>query len=154
MVDYSVLEIRKLDGSLTEPLADFFRILRAVGDEKIFHPHKLTDEEASQRTLYRGKDLYYAMVRGREILGYGVLRGWDEGYTVPSLGIAIRPSARDKGLGELMVRFLHAAAIQRGANRVRLKIYPNNTKALKLYKKLGYTFQGEEAGQMVGYIDL
>jgi ribosomal protein S18 acetylase RimI-like enzyme len=94
------------------------------------------------------------MVRGREILGYGMLRGWDEGYTVPSLGIAIRPSAREQGLGELMVRFLHAAAIQRGVNRVRLKIYPNNTKALKLYKKLGYTFQGEEAGQMVGYIDL
>ena len=42
----------------------------------------------------------------------------------------------------------------RGATKIRLKVYPTNTAAVALYRRLGYTFSGEEAGQLVGYCTL
>lgn len=153
-MNLSALELRIVDETLEQPLAELFRALKTAGDDKDFHPHPLSDEEAKRRAHYSGKDLYYVLVEGNKVLGYGMLRGWDEGYEVPSLGIAIHPSVRRMGLGELLIHFLHATARRRGASKIRLKVYPDNTAAVTLYKRFGYTFQAEEAGQLVGFVDL
>ncbi len=150
----SALEIRIVGRTLEKPLAEFFRALRKARDDQYFHPHPLTDEEAKRIAQYSGEDLYYVLVESEKVLGYGMLRGWDEGYEVPSLGIVIHPSARGMGLGKLFMHFLHAAARQRGANKIRLKVYPDNTIAVTMYQELGYTFQSEEEGQLVGFVDL
>jgi ribosomal protein S18 acetylase RimI-like enzyme len=52
------------------------------------------------------------------------------------------------------MHFLHAAARRRGADKVRLKVYPDNIRAIELYRELGYTFEAQEAGQLVGIVDL
>jgi len=148
------LEIRIVDETLEKPLAEFFRDLRKAGDDKYFHPHPLTDDEAKRRAQYSGKDLYYVLMEGGKVIGYAMLRGWDEGYEVPSLGIAMHPSVRGMGLGKLFVRFLHVAARRRGCGKIRVKVYPENVTAVALYKKLGYSFQSEQAGQFVGFIGL
>lgn len=148
------MEIRVLDETLEKALAEFFRDLSLAGDDKYFHPHPLTDEEAKKRVQYSGKDLYYVMTEGKRIVGYAMLRGWDEGYEVPSLGIVLHPSKRGMGLGELLVCFLHLTAKQRNCHKIRLKVYPENTAAIELYKKLGYHFYSEEAEQIVGIVDL
>ena len=153
-MDSSALECRIVDETLEQPLAEFFRALKRAGDDKYFHPHPLTDEEAKKRAQYSGKDLYHVLVEGDKVLGYGILRGWDEGYEAPSLGIVIHPSVRGMGLGKLFMHFLHAAARRRGASKIRLKVYPDNTTAVTMYQELGYTFQAEEAGQLVGFVDL
>lgn len=150
----SAFEIRIVDETLEQPLAEFFRDLKKGGDDKHFHPHPLTDEEAKRRCQYSGKDLYYVLTESDKILGYAMLRGWDEGYEVPSLGIVLHPSVRATGLGKLLIHFLHAAARRKGASKVRLKVYPDNTTAVALYKKFGYTFHAEQDGQLVGFIDL
>jgi ribosomal-protein-alanine N-acetyltransferase len=103
---------------------------------------------------YNGKDLYYALLVDGEMVGYGILRGWDEGYEVPSLGIAVDPASQGRGYGRLLIEFLHGTARQRGAKRIRLKVYAHNLRALALYKSLGYVFQGEEGDQRVAYLDL
>jgi len=46
-----------------------------------------------------------------------MLRGWDEGYETPSLGIAVHPDARGLGLARTFMGFLHAAASFQGAAR-------------------------------------
>lgn len=139
---------------LAGPLRQFFEDLVADRAEREFHPHPLTGAEATRIANYAGPDLYYSAVQGTRVLGYGLLRGWEQGYDVPSLGIALHPSARGTGLGRTFMHFLHAAARQRGARRVRLKVYAGNTLALGLYRSLGYHFEGEEAGQFVGYFEL
>lgn len=153
-MDLSMLECRRLGPEWKAPLVDFFLALEAAGDSKQFHPHPLTAEEAEKRSRYTGKDLYYILVEGARILGYGMLRGWDEGYEVPSLGVAIHPGERGKGLGKALMCFLHAAAQRRGARKVRLKVYPDNQNAIRLYTRLGYRFEGMEGQQLVGILDL
>jgi ribosomal protein S18 acetylase RimI-like enzyme len=135
-------------------LAELFAALASSGDEAQFHPHPLTPAEAAARAAYRGKDLYFVALDASRVLGYGMLRGWDEGYDVPSLGIALHPDARGRGLGRAFMRFLHEAARARGARRVRLKVHTDNAVAVGLYRSLGYDFVGEERGQLVGYVDV
>jgi ribosomal protein S18 acetylase RimI-like enzyme len=150
----SPLEFLKLSAGWEGPLADFFQALREAGDEPNFHPHPLDAESARKLTSYTGHDLYYIAAAGGRVLGYGMLRGWDEGHEVPSLGIALHPQARGKGLGKALMCFLHAAARQKGANRIRLKVYPQNATAVNLYRSLGYKFETMEGDQSVGYLDL
>lgn len=148
-------EIVRIRRKWAESLAGFFEALVSSGEARYFHPHPLTREEAFARARYRGNDLYYLFIEDEAVVGYGMLRGWDEGYEIPSLGIAIHPEARGKGLACAFMFFLHAVALRKGAKRVRLKVHRENTRALALYRKLGYLFQEQEEGsQLVGFLDL
>jgi ribosomal-protein-alanine N-acetyltransferase len=68
------------------------------------------------------------------------LRGWDEGYEIPSLGIAIHPDARSKGLGTTFMHFLHTAAQRKGSNRIRLRVHKENREAIAMYERFDYSF--------------
>lgn len=148
------MEIRKLCPELEPALAEFFAVLESSGIGRTFHPHPFTAEEAGRRCAYDGADLYYVVTTRGRVLGYGMLRGWDEGYEIPSLGIALSPEAQGKGLGKLFMLFLHAAARYAGAKKIRLKVYPGNSVAVKLYESLGYRYEGMSEGQLVGFVDL
>jgi ribosomal protein S18 acetylase RimI-like enzyme len=143
--------VARLEGAL----AGFFAALVAAGDDRTFHPHPFTAAAAAERARYEGADVYCVAVAGETVLAYGMLRGWDEGYEIPSLGIAIHPEARGLGLGRAMMAYLHAEARRRGAPKIRLKVYPDNATAVSLYRSFGYGFSSQlEAGQLVAYKDL
>jgi ribosomal-protein-alanine N-acetyltransferase len=148
------LEIRLLRDTWEDSLIEFFAVIAGL-DDTYFHPHPFTEEYARELSSYKGQDLHYVIVLGRKIVAYGILRGWDKGFEIPSLGIFVHPEMRGHQLGELLLRFLHSAARERGARHIRLKVYPDNVAALSLYRKLGYRFeQDQDAGQMVGMLNL
>ncbi|MCK4787547.1 MAG: GNAT family N-acetyltransferase [Desulfobacteraceae bacterium] len=149
-----MIEFRILSSEWSEALADFFASLKNARDEKYFHPHPLTMEEAEKRCNYSGKDLYYVCVEGERILGYAMLRGWDAGYEIPSLGIAVHPNMRSMGLGRALIYFLHVIARHKGVRKIRIKVYPDNRPALDLYKKIGYEFEVQEDNQYIGLMEL
>ncbi|MBN9231825.1 MAG: mannose-1-phosphate guanylyltransferase/mannose-6-phosphate isomerase [Legionella sp.] len=136
------------------PLIALFADIATDDTARRFHPHAFTDEYATKITQYNGKDLYLGAFQGADLVGYGLLRGWDEDYTTPSLGIYLHPAARGKGLAVKFMHEMHQFAATKGAPSVRLKVYPDNLIALKLYRQLGYKFSSEEKGQLVGLITL
>jgi ribosomal-protein-alanine N-acetyltransferase len=154
MAETSPLEFCKLLPSLKSELAEFFRAFASSEGSHWFHPHPFTPEEANERCIYEGKDLYYVALGGGEVLAYAMLRGWDQGFAIPSLGIAVHPTVRGIGLGKAFMLFLHTAARLRGAKQIRLKVYPQNIVAVKLYEILGYRFGEKLDDQLVGYLDL
>ena len=109
------LEFCRIGPRHQEGLARFFQELMELGDHRWFHPHPFTAAQAECLAAYQGQDLYYVATRG-EVVAYGMLRGWDEGYQVPSLGIAVHPAWRGRGLAHAFMLFLHAAARERGAH--------------------------------------
>ena len=135
-------------------LAVFFSALRAAGDEKFFHPHPLDDDAAARIAHYDGSDLYCAAFHREEIVAYGMLRGWDEGYVIPSLGISVHPAWRNRGVGRALMTHLHLLAAKRGATRVRLTVQPANQAALCLYRSLQYQFQIETPERWIGLREL
>jgi ribosomal-protein-alanine N-acetyltransferase len=150
MMSECAFEIIKLTGEWENALKDFFIALRSSNSNDYFYPHPLDDISANQKANYTGQDLYYILVEKNRILGYGMLRGWDEGYSIPSLGIAILPEERGSGLAKLFMKFLHMVARRRGSERVRLKVHKNNVIAKSLYEKLGYQFIDQERDQLIG----
>jgi len=149
------METRPIKPEDRGALSKFFTLLKDRAIDKLFHPHPLTDESALERASYKGKDFYAVLVDANQIVGYGMLRGWDEGFEIPSLGIAIHPDLHRQGKGRLMMNYLHDAARQRGAKKIRLKVCPHNRSAVNLYRKLGYDLIRETNGQyLIGFLDL
>jgi ribosomal protein S18 acetylase RimI-like enzyme len=141
----------RLIGSGDEELAaDIFTEL----DATFFEPHPFTRDEAHRLARKSGRDAYALLVEDGRAIAYGVLRGWDEGYVVPSLGIAVRTSAQGHGAGRLMMEHLHAEAKRRGASVVRLRVHPDNVGARRLYESLGYAYAGEDRGELLMLLDL
>src|SRR5450759_1679008 len=118
-------------------------------DDTFFRPHPFTVDEAKVISCHQGRDAYTILVEEGRAVAYGMLRGWDEGYSVPSLGIAVRTSASGRGLGRSMMAHLHAEAARRGATVVRLRVHPENVRARLLYESLGYAYAGEDRGELV-----
>lgn len=146
------IEFSKIMPEHAALLGDFFVSFAQSDGARYFHPHPLTNEYAGKIACYDGKDLYVAVICNGAIIGYGMLRGWDKGYEIPALGIALLDTARGKGIGKRFMQYLHTAAKEQGATKIRLKVYPDNQAAVMLYKKLGYVFSSEEEGQLVGIV--
>jgi ribosomal protein S18 acetylase RimI-like enzyme len=150
----SCLEVIQLSRVNVAALAVFFEVLRKSGDDAYFHPHPLTDDEARAHVGYRGADLYYGVTDASVVLAYGMLRGWDEGYKVPSLGIAVHPNFRGTGVADLLMRFLHLAALLKGSDQIRLTVDVNNVRAVRLYERLGYAFDRSSEGRLIGTLSI
>src|ERR1017187_2336032 len=114
-----MLEFRTMSEEWAVPLAGLFAELVANGEDKNFHPHPLTPQAARRIAELQGKDLYFVVVEGKCVLGYGMLRGWDEGFEVPSLGIALSSKVRGIGLGKVFMSFMHLNAARAGARTIR-----------------------------------
>ena len=148
-----MLEWRRLTSACEGALLRFFAVL-CDSDRAAFHPHPFTGEAATEICTHSGRDVYGALIDRDEILAYGMLRGWDAGYEVPSLGIVVHPSVRGTGVGKLVMTILHATARRRGAKRVRLTVYPGNRSAVNLYRSMGYQFTEASSDKMVGHLAL
>lgn len=148
------LEFRRVSPDLSDALSNFFDQIKSSKDDKDFHPHPFTREQAHAIAHYLGQDLYYVLINDGTVIGYGMLRGWDEGFETPSLGIAVTLRWRGIGIGTAMMNLLHLAARFRGAKKVRLKVYKRNSAAIALYKSQGYQFQSEEGEQLIGFLKL
>lgn len=113
---------------------------------KYFTPHSFELAALRRLAAHHGDDLYFLAflqhpAENRALCGYGILRGWEEGFNVPSLGIVIHRDYRAIGLGRKFMLFLHSAAREKGANNVRLTVDAGNENALALYRSLGYQFE-------------
>jgi ribosomal-protein-alanine N-acetyltransferase len=158
------LQCRRLALPDTEGLASLFAALCEHNDHRLFHPHPLTNEAAAALTQHHAcchtvlahRDEYHVAqdVDSQQIIAYGMLRGWAEGFDVPSLGIAVHPEQRGRGIARQFMQHLHRVAIGRGAERVRLKVYRHNQAAVKLYESLGYTFTPHGEAEWLGIATL
>ena len=131
-------------------LAELFGAL----DAERFHPHGFTSDDALRIASHQGKDVYAVLETDGRFVAYGILRGWDEGFSVPSLGIAVRNDEQGRGHGRRMMEWLAGEALRRGAHRIRLRVHADNTPARKLYESVGYRYDGEERGELVMVVDL
>ena len=147
-----MLEIKKLNLEMEQAFACFLLDVSKGDYARYYSPYSLTTESAKKLCNLSGKDLHYVLIDNNLILGHGMLRGWDEGYEAPSLGIVIHPDFANKGLGSMFMRFLHLAAWQKGCSKIRLGVSKDNIYAYKMYKKLGYVFTEKNEKELIGIL--
>jgi [ribosomal protein S18]-alanine N-acetyltransferase len=114
----------------------FERNSGAVTDS--FDPFPLNDAQARSIALKAHEDLYYLALQGRRAVGMSMLRGFDEGYEVPSFGIVVDREHHGQGIGrQLTVWTIEQARLQ-DCPAVRLSVYADNAVARGLYESLGF----------------
>lgn len=163
MGTFPPMQIRPATPADEDGLAALLVALAHAGDDRLFHPHPLTHEAARHVCRHRDvtgdhpHDEYHVVVapsgyRGSEtVVAYGMLRGWTEGYEIPSLGIAVHPDHRGRGIARQLMEHLHCVAAARGAPRVRLKVYRHNLAAVRLYEALAYEFEPASENELLGF---
>lgn len=99
-------------GELSSKLEKFFS--DNISDYEFFHPHKFTVAALLTEVSSKPQDLFIVSADdNNNIVGYGMLRGWSEGYEIPSLGIMTDVNYRGKGISNLMMDHLHEIAKQK-----------------------------------------
>jgi ribosomal-protein-alanine N-acetyltransferase len=149
--------IAELAGLDRHKLAAFFEILaRDAETVRFFHPHPLTQAYAELLCAGVGRrlDRYFLARRTDQIVGYSILRGWDEGYTVPSFGVGIHPRARGTGLGQILFQHAINESRRAGAPALRLTVNKANLRAVHIYRKFGMAFQEKNADEWIGMLEL
>jgi glycosyltransferase involved in cell wall biosynthesis/RimJ/RimL family protein N-acetyltransferase len=104
-----------------------------------FDPFPLTEENAVRIALQPTRDRYYGAFLGDRVIALSMLRGWDEGYEVPSFGIAVDVDFHGEGLGTLLTSWTLEQARLLGCKQVRLSVYGSNKIARRIYERLGFT---------------
>lgn len=132
------VEIRQLAPEHGPALGAFLRAVASDPGGRHFRPHGLSEDAAVAVAHAGTRDAYFVLLVDSDVLAYGMLRGWEEGYDTPSVGLAVHPDHRGRGLGRMMMQFLHLAAEKRGARSLRLKVDRDNGAAIRLYSALGY----------------
>ena len=130
------ITIRRLKPKDRERLYQFFMSL-SRRTKRFFHPHKF-DRKSAEKICRDKKDYYYGLFYGKEIIGYSMLRGFSEGYEVPSYGGCIADGCQGFGLGQFLLRWTIKQAKNMGCKRVILKVDISNDKAIHIYRKFGF----------------
>jgi ribosomal-protein-alanine N-acetyltransferase len=137
-----------------DAIRELFASILADPGRKGFRPHGFGDADAARIARHAGVDLYAGAFVGSRIAAYGMLRGWDEGFEVPSLGLYVPRDFRGRGTGRWMLGRLHAFAAARGALAVRLTVDRDNDRAIRLYGSIGYSFRPLDPSRLVGILAL
>ena len=129
--------LRRLQQSDYAELLAFFQRNDTPEVTRNFNPFPL-NEKTARSICEERLDLYFVAISQRQILGLSMLRGWSEGFSVPSFGILIDCSRIGRGLGRRMTEFTLMEAKAARCEQVRLSVYGSNARALQLYLSLGF----------------
>jgi RimJ/RimL family protein N-acetyltransferase len=95
--------------------------------------------------IKRGDPLFVAVSKG-EVIGWCDITVKERPIYAHSgvLGMGLLPLFRGQGIGAGLIRQSLAAARTFGFHRVELTVRENNTKAMELYRKVGFRIEGTQ----------
>ena len=105
-------------------------------DEEYFHPHSF-DKRNLKKLVYQKHNDYFVLEEDNKIIGYSMLRTFGS-FKKPTYGGIIDKDYRGKGYGESLLRNTLEKAKELGFKNVLLKVHDKNSKAIKLYNKVGF----------------
>ena len=138
------LIIKLVDSDDFHSLKNFFLENDKPSITRYFNPFPLTEESAYRITKKNHKDKYYVAYLDKMIVGFSMLRGWEEGYNVPSFGILIHHKFTNQGYGKILTHFTLDQAQNLNCKKVRLSVLKSNFVAIHIYRSLGFMEIGHE----------
>ena len=147
--------IREIAAADEAALAAFFVENNRDEVTATFHPFPLDAASAQRICVQPRRDRYFAFVKDDAVLGLAMLRGWDEGYPVPSFGIFVDHREHGQGIGRLLTEHALTLARELGCTRVRLTVHGSNLRAIQLYERAGFCASETLAdGRLVMFAEL
>jgi ribosomal protein S18 acetylase RimI-like enzyme len=146
----SELLIEAVEPRHTRLLCELFEGNARTSVADTFDPFPLSAEQATRIAREPRKDLYYIAVARGQPIAMAMLRGFDEGYEIPSFGIFVDRHHQGEGIGRLLTERTIAEAQRIGCEAVRLSVYAGNPMAVGMYHSLGFVEQSRERIQRAG----
>ncbi len=134
----SEIIIEPVEAGHAQGLAELFEGNRVPAVSDSFDPFPLTAEEARRIALEPRLDGYFVARTDAGLIAMSMLRGFDEGFTVPSFGIFVDHRHHRHGVGRRLTAWTVGEARRRGCAAIRLSVYASNTTGVHLYSSLGF----------------
>ena len=136
-----LLTVRPLEAEDGPALAAMLRS-QPADYMRYFTPFNFDEATTTALLSNRRQDVYVGMYWDRQLVGFFMLRGWDEGYDVPAYGVVIDRNFRGYGLARLSVEMSKTICRLRRTRRMMLKVHPGNRVAKRIYEEAGFVQTG------------
>lgn len=135
------IEIKELLSNQTSTLSSL--ILSALKDyTKYFTPFSFEEDSIKNILNDVVNDKYFGIFVDDELVGFYMLRGFDEGYEVPSYGVWISDKFSGLGLSKLTLQHAITFCKVNGIKKIMLKVHPDNKIAKNIYENFGFKPEG------------
>lgn len=135
------LVIKELTAEFAKDLAD--KLTQEKKDYlKYFTPFEFSSTSVENILRKMRLDKYFGLFVNNELVGFYMLRGFDEGHEIPSYGVWISSEYSNSGLSKLTLYHAFAFCKLNGIKTLMLKVHPENLVAKKLYESLGFNKTG------------
>jgi ribosomal protein S18 acetylase RimI-like enzyme len=127
-----------------------------AGYLRFFQPFSFDAQTIERLLSARQRDCWMGVWGPSGLVAFFMLRGFDEGYTIPSYGVAVDAQAQGLGIGRLTLVTSKTMSRLLGAPRIMLKVHPDNRGARTLYESEGFVETGVDTrnGNLVYHHDL
>lgn len=136
-----VVSICNIDSSYAKELSD---LILNISEEysKYFTPFSFDEKTINSKIKNSVKDQYFGIFTNSQLSGFYMIRGLDDGYTIPSYGVWISPNF--SGLGLAKKTIIHALewCEQNNIKKLMVKAHPDNLIAKKIYESFGFIANG------------
>ena len=129
---------RTLDARDLDALATFLERNDVAAVSSTFDPFPMTRRTAEELLLPTSGDRFYGAFSSENLIAFSMLRGWDQGYEIPSFGIVVDSAAQRRGLGRRFTEWTVEQARSLECPAVRLSVYADNEPAYAIYRQLGF----------------
>ena len=149
------VEIKELQSDQGSTLSEL--ILTAPVDySKYFVPFSFEEDSIKKIISDAVNDKYFGIFINDDLAGFYMLRGFDQGYEVPSYGVWISDKFSGLGLSKLTLQHAITFCKLNDLKKIMLKVHPENTIAKNIYENSGFKQQGfdEKNSNLIYYKSL
>jgi len=131
------VEIKELQSDQASTLSAL--ILNTPKDHtKYFVPFSFEEDSITKIISDAVNDKFFGVFINDDLAGFYMLRGFDQGYEVPSYGVWISEKFSGLGLSKLTLQHAITFCKINGLKKIMLKVHPENTVAKHIYENFGF----------------
>ena len=153
MISDKSLSIRSLESQDANTLAGFMS-LQKPEYLRFFYAFGTDESAIAEMLAAAGKDVYSGVFWQANLIGVFMLRGWDAGFELPSLGVLVDAKYRGNRILELMIDSAKMICRLSGVKKIFAKSHPDNA-GLKNLIRMGFCQVGieESTGNTIWHLD-
>jgi len=116
--------------------------LNSTDYQRYFYPFSFEEQAINKMLVQAINDKYWGIWKENVLMGFFMLRGFDEGYKIPSYGVCIAEAHSGKGLLKLSLQFVLSWCRIYDIPKLMLKVHPENSIAKSVYEEIGFEYTG------------
>jgi RimJ/RimL family protein N-acetyltransferase len=137
--DLAIAELQPADAPAVRHLIDADR----ADYRKFFVAFELDVAQLTAVLETARRDRYWGIRADGRLIGFFMLRGFDEGYAAPAFGVYVANSHAARGIGTLALQFAITWCRLNGCEEIMLSVHPDHAAAAHIYKQCGFQSNGE-----------